>query len=51
MSWQVTPRRLNELLESPDRAAAKRAMEAMLQMEKIDIAQLEAAYRGQPVHA
>ena len=51
VSWQVTPRRLTELLESPDREGAKRAMEAMLQMTKIDIAKLEAAFRGQPVHA
>jgi predicted 3-demethylubiquinone-9 3-methyltransferase (glyoxalase superfamily) len=51
VSWQVTPRRLVELLESPDRAAAKRVMEAMLKMEKIDIAQLEAAYKREPVHA
>ena len=47
VSWQVTPRRLKELFESPDREGAKRAMEAMLQMTKIDIAKLEAAYRGE----
>lgn len=51
VSWQVTPRRLTELLESPDREGAKRAMEAMLQMSKIDIAEIEAAYRGEPVRA
>ena len=49
VSWQVTPRRLNELVNSPDREAAKRVMEAMLQMQKIDIAKLEAAFRGEPV--
>ena len=49
VSWQVTPRRLNELVNSPDRDAAKRVREAMLQMQKIDIAKLEAAYRGEPV--
>ena len=48
VSWQVTPRRLNEMIDSPDREGAKRAMEAMLQMTKIDIAQLEAAFRGEP---
>ena len=46
LSWQVVPKRLNELLEGPDRAGAKRAMEAMLQMSKLDVATLEAAYRG-----
>lgn len=46
LSWQVIPRRLPELFASPDRAAAQRAMEAMLQMKKLDIAVLEAAARG-----
>lgn len=46
LSWQVTPRRLKELLSQPDRAAAERAMQAMLQMTKIDIAKLEAASKG-----
>ena len=51
LSWQVTPKRLYELIESPDRDAAQRAMEAMLQMTKLDIAVLEAAYEGQPTPA
>jgi predicted 3-demethylubiquinone-9 3-methyltransferase (glyoxalase superfamily) len=42
-SWQITPRLLMELTTSPDRAKAKRAMEAMMEMQKIDIAALEAA--------
>jgi predicted 3-demethylubiquinone-9 3-methyltransferase (glyoxalase superfamily) len=42
-SWQITPRRLMELTTDPDRAKAKRAMEAMMTMRKIDIAALEAA--------
>jgi predicted 3-demethylubiquinone-9 3-methyltransferase (glyoxalase superfamily) len=46
VSWQVIPRRLLEMTSSPDRAAAGRAMEAMLQMVKIDIAKLEEAYAG-----
>ncbi len=50
VSWQVTPRRLNELMNGPDRDGARRTMEVMLQMQKIDIAQLEAAYRGSPAH-
>lgn len=46
LSWQVVPRRLQELVSSPDRAAAARAMEAMLRMGKLDVAELEAAYQG-----
>lgn len=42
-SWQITPRRLMELTTSPDRNTARRAMEAMMTMQKIDIAKLEAA--------
>ena len=42
-SWQITPRRLMELTTSSDRSKAKRAMEAMMTMKKIDIAALEAA--------
>ncbi|MCT7374117.1 VOC family protein [Chelativorans salis] len=42
-SWQITPKRLMELTTSPDRTKAKRAMEAMMTMKKIDIAALEAA--------
>ena len=48
LSWQVTPRRLLEMTESDDRAAAERAMKAMLEMTKIDIAKLEEAYEGEP---
>ncbi|MCC7022497.1 MAG: VOC family protein [Thermomicrobiales bacterium] len=46
LSWQVVPRRLTELLQDPDREKADRAMRAMLQMHKIDIAALERAYKG-----
>jgi predicted 3-demethylubiquinone-9 3-methyltransferase (glyoxalase superfamily) len=49
VSWQVVPRRLLELTQNDDREAAKRATEAMLRMTKIDIAQAEAAFRGEPV--
>ena len=45
-SWQITPRALLEAMSSPDRAAAKRAMDAMMTMQKIDIAAIEAAARG-----
>lgn len=42
-SWQITPKRLMGLTTSPDRAIAKRAMDAMMTMKKINIATLEAA--------
>jgi len=45
-SWQITPRVLFEATTDPDRAAAKRAMEAMMTMGKIDIATIEAARAG-----
>ena len=44
-SWQITPKRLMELTTSADRNEAKRAMEAMMAMTKIDIAALEEAVR------
>ena len=46
MSWQIVPEVLPRLLSSDDSAAAARAQEAMLAMGKIDIAALEAAFRG-----
>ena len=49
LSWQVVPREMNEMLAGPDAAAAKRAMEAMLHMTKLDIAKLREAYEGVPV--
>ncbi|KQT34826.1 3-demethylubiquinone-9 3-methyltransferase [Sphingomonas sp. Leaf412] len=42
-SWQITPRRLNELMMQPDRALARRAFAAMMTMRRIDIATLEEA--------
>jgi predicted 3-demethylubiquinone-9 3-methyltransferase (glyoxalase superfamily) len=51
LSWQVVPRRLTEMYASPDRAAAERAMQAMLQMGKLDIAELERAFAGETVAA
>lgn len=46
LSWQIVPRRLPELLADPDPARAKRAMEAMMTMVKIDVAALEKAVDG-----
>ena len=41
--WQIVPRALMAAMKDPDRAAAKRAMRAMMTMRRIDIAQIEAA--------
>lgn len=46
LSWQITPRVLTQALADSDRVAAKRAFEAMMQMTKIDVATIEAAWRG-----
>lgn len=43
LSWQIVPVRMQELLGDPDPGRAKRAMEAMLEMVKIDIAAVERA--------
>ena len=47
LSWQIIPTALFRLLRDPDPAKAKRVMEAMLQMSKIDVARLEQAHAGQ----
>jgi predicted 3-demethylubiquinone-9 3-methyltransferase (glyoxalase superfamily) len=46
LSWQITPRALTEAMIDPDVATAKRAMQAMMTMTKIDVARIEAARRG-----
>jgi predicted 3-demethylubiquinone-9 3-methyltransferase (glyoxalase superfamily) len=46
LSWQVTPRALDEMLRDPDRARADRVMKAMLQMKKLDLPALRKAYAG-----
>jgi predicted 3-demethylubiquinone-9 3-methyltransferase (glyoxalase superfamily) len=51
VSWQITPRRLLELSTDPDQAKAKRAMEAMMTMRKIDIATIEGAATGETADA
>jgi predicted 3-demethylubiquinone-9 3-methyltransferase (glyoxalase superfamily) len=47
LSWQVVPRQLPRMLASPDREAAGRALEAMLKMTKIEVADLERAFAGE----
>jgi predicted 3-demethylubiquinone-9 3-methyltransferase (glyoxalase superfamily) len=46
LSWQINPTVLGEMLADPDPQKAKRVMEAMLKMKKIDIAALKRAYEG-----
>lgn len=46
LSWQIIPKRMGELLSDPDHEKAMRATNAMLQMHKIDIAELEKAAQG-----
>lgn len=43
LSWQIVPAALNELLSDPDPGRSSRAMQAMLKMTKIDVAELRAA--------
>jgi predicted 3-demethylubiquinone-9 3-methyltransferase (glyoxalase superfamily) len=47
VSWQIVPRRLNELVADPDREKSQRVMAAMLKMGKIEIDELERAAAGQ----
>ena len=46
LSWQITPRALTDGMADPDPAAAKRVFDAMMTMQKIDVAAIEAARRG-----
>ena len=47
LSWQVVPTMLSKLFNTPDKDKANRAMKAMMQMKKLDIASLQKAYDGQ----
>ena len=46
LSWQVIPKALPQLLTDPDPARSKRALDAMLKMIKIDLAELQRAHAG-----
>jgi predicted 3-demethylubiquinone-9 3-methyltransferase (glyoxalase superfamily) len=46
LSWQIIPPVLGKLLQDPDQKKSKRVMDAMLKMNKIDIAKLNEAYEG-----
>jgi len=47
LSWPITPRVLTAAINDPDRAAAKRAFDAMMGMTKIDVAAIERSWRGE----
>ncbi len=46
LSWQITPRTLTEAIASPDKQEAKRAFAAMMTMQKIDVAKIDAARKA-----
>ena len=50
-SWQITPRVLLDATTNADPAVAKRAFDAMMTMQKIDVARIEAAVAGENVDA
>jgi predicted 3-demethylubiquinone-9 3-methyltransferase (glyoxalase superfamily) len=49
LAWQVVPKGMDELFADPDPARAERAMRAMLEMKKLDLAAMKAAADGVPV--
>lgn len=51
VSWQVVPRKMMDMLADEESDKSKRAMAAMMQMKKLDIAKLEQAYNGEAVTA
>ena len=51
LSWQIVPKALMRLLQDKESAKSQRVMKAMMQMVKIDIAQLEAAAAAEPVRS
>ena len=51
LSWQIVPRQLTQLLADPDREKARRAFQAMMEMKRIDIAEIERAAEGAEAEA
>src|SRR3954451_13942965 len=51
VSWQITPKGMDQLFGDPDKSKAERAMKAMLEMRKLDMAALQAAANGDPTPA
>jgi predicted 3-demethylubiquinone-9 3-methyltransferase (glyoxalase superfamily) len=51
VSWQVAPAKMQDMIADKDRAKAKRAMDAMLKMKKIDLAKIDRAYNGETANA
>jgi predicted 3-demethylubiquinone-9 3-methyltransferase (glyoxalase superfamily) len=49
VSWQVVPRQLGDYLAGPDAEGSRRAMEAMLRMQRLDLEELRRAYEGTSV--
>ncbi|MEO8540030.1 MAG: VOC family protein [bacterium] len=47
LSWQIVPKKLSEMMKGTDVARSKRVADVMLSMEKLEIAPLESAYRGE----
>ena len=46
LSWQVVPRALSDMITDPDIEKSDRVMKALMQMKKLDLAALQAAYQG-----
>jgi len=46
VSWQIVPKQLGEMLSASDKAKSGRAMQAMMGMQKLDLAKLQAAFNG-----
>ncbi len=51
LSWQICPEEMLTMLASEDRAAARRAFEAMMEMVKLDLPTLKRAYQGETAEA
>ena len=47
VTWQINPSVLGPMLSDPDKEKAGRAMQAMLQMKKMNIAELQKAFKGE----